>query len=386
MFLLCKIWETQQFEELNTLMYSFCGCQHFVGNSECQPQSRLSNSGSTFSFSRLTATVAAQSRFPNVRVTNAGMSLDNTLGELSVSATLLTNRTDNEYQDLNNPDEATRLANKQVMWLVLTKEEVNKLKEAETTPLYFQSLHGSIGLPRWDKLIESTSPAAALATWYYHAVEQHVVTNQRTESVLLSWEVNTLQQMQRVSTGCINVFSRGHAYPQIQVEAGHAFNMLPSEKATQNVWNLQHVNRLSMSRTVGLFYTWGNGWAWTCNVPINIVEVAQTGPQHQLWCAPLQSLLYSGLQCLDVMPTATATLMKQHLGRQHHLMVGNIGQIQVKDIGYNGQKTAVRIRGATTWADSADIGQYNSEIEEYRRDANMDTSNMEEDEPDAHHG
>ena len=26
--------ETQQFEEFNILMYSFCGCQHFVDNSE----------------------------------------------------------------------------------------------------------------------------------------------------------------------------------------------------------------------------------------------------------------------------------------------------------------------------------------------------------------
>ena len=73
-------------------------------------------------------------------------------------------------------------------------------------------------------------------------------------------------------------------------------------------------------------------------------------------------------------------------------MIGNIGQIQVKDIGYNGQKTAERIRGnvdATTFADSADIGLYNNEIEEYQREGIMDTgneSNMEEDEHDVHHG
>jgi hypothetical protein len=178
----------------------------------------------------------------------------------------------------------------------------------------------------------------------------------------------------------------------MQLEAGRVFNMLPAEKATQKVWNLQHVNGMNMSRTVGLFYTWGSGWAWTFNVPINIVEVAQTGPQHQLWYATLQGLLYSGLQCLDSMPAATVALMKQHLGRQHHLVIGNIGQIQVKDIGYNGQKTAERIRGnvdATTFADSADIGLYNNEIEEYQREGIMDTgneSNMEEDEHDVHHG
>eukprot|EP00435_Cladocopium_sp_Y103_P058435 s90_g20.t1 len=85
-----------------------------------------------------------------------------------MSATLLTNRTHNEYQDLNNPDEyvqATRLADKQVMWLVLTKVEVNKLKEAETTPFYFQSLHGSIRLARWDKLVLSTDEALTLQLW-----------------------------------------------------------------------------------------------------------------------------------------------------------------------------------------------------------------------------
>ena len=158
---------------------------------------------------------------------------------------------------------------------------------------------------------------------------------------------------------------------------------------TEGVWNLQHINGMNMGRTVALFYTWGNGWAWTFNVPINFVEVAQTGPQHQLWYATLQTLLYSGLQCLDSMP-ATAALMKQHLGRQHHLVICNIGQIQVKDIVYNGQKTAERIRcnvDAKTWADSADIGLYNTEIEEHQREGLMDTgieSNMEEDEHDVH--
>jgi hypothetical protein len=41
--------------------------------------------------------MAAHSRFPDSQVTNPGMTLDNTLRELSVSATLLTNRADNEY-------------------------------------------------------------------------------------------------------------------------------------------------------------------------------------------------------------------------------------------------------------------------------------------------
>ena len=122
-----------------------------------------------------------------------------------------------------------------MVWLVLATEEVNKFREAGTTTLCFQSLHGSIRLPRWDKLILSTSPAAALATWYCHAVEHHLVTSNKTELVPLSWEVNTLQQMQRISSGGINIFSRGYTYPQMQLEAGRVFNMLPSEKATQKV-------------------------------------------------------------------------------------------------------------------------------------------------------
>ena len=87
----------------------------------------------------------------------------------------------------------------------------------------------------------------------------------------------------------------------MQLEAGRIFNMLRSEKAIQKIWNIQHSAGLNMSRTVGLLYTWVNGWAWTYNVPINTVEVAQT-----LWHATLQCLLYSGLQCLDAMPSATA--------------------------------------------------------------------------------
>jgi hypothetical protein len=74
-----------------------------------------------------------------------------------------------------------------MVWLVLATEEVNKFREAGTTTLCFQSLHGSIRLPRWDKLILSTSPAAALATWYCHAVEHHLFTSNKTELVPLSW-------------------------------------------------------------------------------------------------------------------------------------------------------------------------------------------------------
>ena len=131
--------------------------------------------------------MATQSRFPDSQVTCPGLSLNNTLRELSVVATLLTNRADNQHEDLNDPDEyhqAMRLANKQMAWLVLTTEEANKYKEAGATSLRFQSLHGSIRLPRWDKVILATSPAAALATWLYHAVEHHVVTTTRPSS---SW-------------------------------------------------------------------------------------------------------------------------------------------------------------------------------------------------------
>ena len=105
-------------------------------------------------------------------------------------ATLLTYRAGNQHEDLNDPDEyhqAMRLANKQMAWLVLTTEEANKYKEAGATSLRFQSLHGSIRLPCWDKVILATSPAAALATRFCHAVEHHVVTNNKTELVLVSW-------------------------------------------------------------------------------------------------------------------------------------------------------------------------------------------------------
>ena len=131
--------------------------------------------------------MATQSRFPDSQVTCPGLSLNNTLRELSVVATLLTNRPANQQEDLCDPDEyhkATRLANQQMAWLVLATEEVNKCKEAGATSLRFQSLHGSIRLPRWDKVILATSPAAALATWLYHAVEHHVVTTTRPSS---SW-------------------------------------------------------------------------------------------------------------------------------------------------------------------------------------------------------
>ena len=73
--------------------------------------------------------------------------------------------------------------------------------------------------------------------------------------------------------------------------------------------------------------------------------------------------------------------MKQHLGRQHNLVIGETGQIQVKDVGYIGQKTAERIRGsvdAATWADAAEVGIYNNEIEDYHP-GNMDLDEQDSD-------
>ena len=64
--------------------------------------------------------------------------------------------------------------------------------------------------------------------------------------------------------------------------------------------------------------------------------------------------------------------MKQHLGRQHHLVIGETGQIQVKDTGYIGSVDA------TTWADAADVGIYNNEIEDYHR-GNMDLDEQDSD-------
>ena len=55
--------------------------------------------------------------------------------------------------------------------------------------------------------------------------------------------------------------------------------------------------------------------------------------------------------------------------------------IQAKDIGYIGQKAAERIRGsvdATTWADAADVGIYNNEIEDYYR-GNVDLDEQDSD-------
>ena len=80
-------------------------------------------------------------------------------------------------------------------------------------------------------------------------------------------------------SGCINIFSRGYTYPQMQLEAGRVFNMLASEKATQKV--------------CGTFNT-SMAWTWAEQLHCSTLG-AMDGPRHStsqstLWKWPKQAL------------------------------------------------------------------------------------------------
>ena len=181
--------------------------------------------------------------------------------------------------------------------LIITREELDNIRDPSTAEVKVQSLHGRQRLPRWDKLILAMTPAAGLCNWYYHSTEQHLGTFNKTELILLSWEPEQIQHAKRLSTGTLTSFSRGptrgHCFPQFQLDAGHVYNMTKYEYESQQSWIVFSSSDLSINHCIGTFYSWSRAWAWDYKVPINLAESKDIS--HVQWPATLQALWYSGL-------------------------------------------------------------------------------------------
>ena len=84
---------------------------------------------------------------------------------------------------------------KETWWIALTTEihEAMVVKEIGN----IKELRGDTLMPRWDKLILSNTPGAAMKTLFCHWSEQHVVTLTENKVTLLSFNPN-LKQLHRV--------------------------------------------------------------------------------------------------------------------------------------------------------------------------------------------
>ena len=243
-------------------------------------------------------------KFPNSEVKISAQEITTPLHALGLTTTVLTMRKGMEDLSVEKSDpeshqQQLRSNNKLALWVAITREELNNIRDQTTSDVRVQSLHGRQRLPRWDKLVFNTTPAGAMCTWYYHSTEQHLGTFNKKELILLSWEPEQIQHAKRLSSGTLTSFSRGYCFPQFQLDAGHVYNMTKYEYESQQSWIVFSSDQLSINHCIGTYYSWSKAWAWDYNVPINLAEIKDTS--HVQWPAALQALWYSGLQCLDSM-------------------------------------------------------------------------------------
>ena len=309
-------------------------------------------------------------KFPNSEVKISAQEITTPLHALGLTTTVLTMRKGMEDLSVEKSDpeshqQQLRSNNKLALWVAITREELNNIRDQTTSDVRVQSLHGRQRLPRWDKLVFNTTPAGAMCTWYYHSTEQHLGTFNK-ELILLSWEPEQIQHAKRLSSGTLTSFSRGYCFPQFQLHAGHVYNMTKYEYESQQSWIVFSSDQLSINHCIGTYYSWSKAWAWDYNVPINLAEIKDTS--HVQWPAALQALWYSGLQCLDSMDGAVSSQIKGLLLQHHPLFKG---PNPVSWISYNGIKTADRLRGTDAviaWADTMGVQEYMEEINKWRAD------------------
>ena len=258
-------------------------------------------------------------KFPNSEVKISAQEITTPLHALGLTTTVLTMRKGMEDLSVEKSDpeshqQQLRSNNKLALWVAITREELNNIRDQTTSDVRVQSLHGRQRLPRWDKLVFNTTPAGAMCTWYYHSTEQHLGTFNKKELILLSWEPEQIQHAKRLSSGTLTSFSPGYCFPQFQLDAGHVYNMTKYEYESQQSWIVFSSDQLSINHRIGTYYSRSKTWAWDYNVPINLAEIKDTS--HVQWPAALQALWYSGLPCLDSMDEAVSSqingLLMQH--------------------------------------------------------------------------
>jgi hypothetical protein len=147
--------------------------------------------------------------------------LDSTLEKIGLKSTLLTKRPDIQ-QDIATPDEYhnfARAANKTVFWLMVPKEELDNIRDSNTSDVKNSVLHGNMRLLRWDKLLLATSPSNAETIFQHLNTELHISTKTPTEAILVSVEADALEHLGRQAVKTTNVFNKGYLYPQVQLKS-----------------------------------------------------------------------------------------------------------------------------------------------------------------------
>ena len=204
---------------------------------------------------------------------------------------------------------------------------------------------GHLYMPGFDKILMGNNPAAAGFSLFYHLTEQHVMSQQLSKLKLIMFVPDVGRQHQRFGSGNIDIFNRGYAFYQLQVQEGRHLNLTTWELGKQVVFNIEPNSEHNFIQTLANKFSWANGFMWTYNVPLQPTAIHdQRDPKMR---SLLQCLQYSGGEVLAKLPTAT----NQHIAMLLNNLHPMIQQKFNTDFQYYGANTSERIRGnPNIWA------------------------------------
>ena len=152
------------------------------------------------------------------------------------------------------------------LWITVTKEEFNnttKLGNPEGSTQHLQIFHGSQRMPRFDKLIFSTTPEDAFATFLYHLTEGHMLTQHLSEAGMITISL----PLRKLRVLCCHNrkrrFLRGFLVEQFQIEDEQVLGLNKQDLDNQRTWTM----RTSTKNwgTIMDYYSRENNYAWSYN-------------------------------------------------------------------------------------------------------------------------
>ena len=175
-------------------------------------------------------------------------------------------------------------------------------KMAEPTSGTGMSFDGSLRAHNnWFQLVINTTAGDAIRTLAYHVSQGHVTSptpQDRATFKLISWVPDVNNMLAYISKGKCNAFQRANSMTMFQVLDGQQYRMTSRELNTLVIAEVH-----GDPTTVFEQYTWGNGFGWTYQQPLDMRALCDLPFDHALHYAGRQSLEYIAQDGITYFPS-----------------------------------------------------------------------------------
>lgn len=280
---------------------------------------------------------------------------------------------DHPQQDLNVRERTTRQSNSNVIYIGLTSEMLNSIRQDRNL---VESLSGDLNMPRFDKLIMATTASQAVLTTLYHLSEGHLITNNVARIYILEQVMDVNAQHLRQGSQMINTFNRGFSTPQLQISTGSSIAFNQWELDRQIIWELQPLQLGNIFDMVFNKFTWNNGYMWSFNTLINLNNLEDYLVNNEVTI--IQAFEYTGTHVLQHLPAPALNKVMDFLNSLDTLRFTTKRGLNLNRVKFWGVKDSTRLRGSSTHAkylsdymrDPTSFNEYAKEVNTWRQSFN----------------